>query len=95
MNRSQFVEVFASRFKQLTLADAKAATDTIIDALTEALAGGGRIEIRGFGSFNLNFRPPRMGRNPKTGASVQVPAKAVLRFKMGKELQERVARKQP
>ena len=63
---------------------------TILDALTEALAAGNRIEIRGFGSFSLNVRPPRVGRNPKSGEKVDVPAKRVPHFKAGKELRERV-----
>jgi integration host factor subunit beta len=62
----------------------------ILDALTDALARGDRIEIRGFGSFTLNYRPPRLGRNPKSGEKVQVPAKYVPHFKPGKELRERV-----
>jgi integration host factor subunit beta len=62
----------------------------MLDAMTEALAGGQRIEIRGFGSFALNYRPPRVGRNPKSGDRVQVPAKHVPHFKAGKELRERV-----
>lgn len=90
MTRSELIEILAGKFKQLTIADAKAATDTIIEAVTSTLAGGGRIEIRGFGSFKVNRRPARIGRNPRTGEAVQVPAKAVPHFKMGKELQERV-----
>ena len=62
----------------------------ILDALTDSLAQGDRIEIRGFGSFTLNYRPPRLGRNPKSGEKVQVPAKYVPHFKPGKELRERV-----
>jgi integration host factor subunit beta len=58
--------------------------------MTEALAKGDRIEIRGLGSFSLNYRPPRVGRNPKTGDKVEVPAKYVPHFKAGKELRERV-----
>ena len=90
MNRSDLVEKLARQFDQLTLADAKAATDTLIGAMTSALAGGGRVEIRGFGSLSLSYRPPRIGRNPRTGVEVQVPAKAAPHFKMGKDLQERV-----
>ena len=58
--------------------------------LTAALAQGSRIEIRGFGSFSLNYRPPRVGRNPKSGDTVEVPAKIVPHFKAGKEMRERV-----
>ena len=94
MNRSGLVEALAHQFKQLTSADAKAATDTIIEAIMAALASGGRVEIRGFGVFSLRYRQEKLGRNPSTGAEVQIPAKAVSHFKMGKELQERVDRRQ-
>jgi integration host factor subunit beta len=62
----------------------------MLDAMSEALAKGDRIEIRGFGSFALNYRPPRVGRNPKSGDKVSVPEKWVPHFKAGKELRERV-----
>ena len=62
----------------------------ILDAMSEALSKGDRIEIRGFGSFALNYRPPRVGRNPKSGDKVSVPEKWVPHFKAGKELRERV-----
>ena len=62
----------------------------VADAMTHSLLGGHRIEIRGFGSFGLNYRPPRVGRNPKSGEKVQVPEKFVPHFKAGKELRERV-----
>ena len=68
--------------------DAAAVVQTIFDA--KRLAHGERIEIRGFGSFGLNYRPPRTGRNPKSGEEVQVPAKYVPHFKVGKELRERI-----
>jgi len=63
---------------------------TILEMLCNALADGDRIEIRGFGSFSLHFRPPRLGRNPKTGESVALPGKHVPHFKPGKELRDRV-----
>ena len=62
----------------------------ILEALTNTLSKGGRVEIRGFGSFRLNYRPPRKGRNPKTADKVAVPAKYVPHFKAGKEWRERV-----
>ena len=77
-------------FSQLVAKDADYAVKMIIDAMTEALATGDRIEIRGFGSFALNYRPPRVGRNPKSGEKVHVPEKYVPHFKAGKELRERV-----
>ncbi|PKO33761.1 MAG: integration host factor subunit beta [Betaproteobacteria bacterium HGW-Betaproteobacteria-7] len=70
--------------------DADFAVKMILDAMSEALVRGDRIEIRGFGSFALNYRPPRTGRNPKSGEKVSVPAKWVPHFKAGKELRERV-----
>ncbi len=70
--------------------DIALAIRTILEAMSTALTKGDRIEIRGFGSFDLNFRPPRIGRNPKTGELVQVPGKAVPHFKAGKELREAV-----
>ena len=62
----------------------------ILEAMAKSLAQGQRIEIRGFGSFRLNYRPPRVGRNPKTGEKVEVPAKYAPHFKAGKELCERI-----
>jgi len=70
--------------------DADFAVKMILDAMSEALVRGDRIEIRGFGSFALNYRPPRTGRNPKSGEKVSVPSKWVPHFKAGKELRERV-----
>ena len=90
MTRSDLVEELAARFKQLTQRDAETAVKTILDAVGDALVRGHRIEIRGFGSFALNYRPPRVGRNPKSGEKVQVPEKYVPHFKAGKELRERV-----
>ena len=90
MTKSELVAQLALRFPQLVLKDADFAVKTMLDAMSEALANGHRIEIRGFGSFGLNYRPPRVGRNPKSGEKVQVPAKYVPHFKAGKELRERV-----
>ena len=66
------------------------AVRVMLDALSTTLSRGGRVEVRGFGSFGLNYKPPRQGRNPKTGAKVSVPAKWLPHFKAGKELRERV-----
>lgn len=92
MTKSELVERLAARFPQLLLRDADIAVNTILDAMSEALASGHRIEFRGFGSFGLNRRPPRVGRNPKSGEQVMVPEKRVPHFKAGKELRERVDR---
>lgn len=90
MTRSDLIVKLAERYPQLLAKDAELAVKVILDSLATTLTSGGRIEIRGFGSFALNYRPPRMGRNPKSGDKVQVPAKYVPHFKAGKELRERV-----
>lgn len=90
MTKSELIARLAERFPQLVAKDADLSVKMMLDAMTEALAQGDRIEIRGFGSFSLNYRPPRIGRNPKSGVKVQVPAKYVPHFKAGKELRERV-----
>ena len=90
MTKSDLIARLAERFPQLVAKDADFAVKMILDALSEALVKGDRIEIRGFGSFSLNYRPPRVGRNPKSGEKVSVPAKWVPHFKAGKELRERV-----
>ncbi len=90
MTKSELIDRLAERFPQLVVKDADYAVKMILDALTAALVRSDRIEIRGFGSFALNYRPPRVGRNPKSGDKVQVPEKYVPHFKAGKELRERV-----
>ena len=90
MTRSDLIAKLAERYPQLLAKDAELAVKVILDTLAVTLTRGGRIEIRGFGSFSLNYRPPRTGRNPKSGDKVQVPAKHVPHFKAGKELRERV-----
>ena len=90
MTKSDLIARLAERFPQLVAKDADFAVKMILDAMSEALAKGDRIEIRGFGSFALNYRPPRVGRNPKSGEKVDVPEKWVPHFKAGKELRERV-----
>lgn len=90
MTRSDLISRLAELHPQLQLKDADLAVKVIFDAMSGTLSKGGRVEIRGFGSFALNYKPPRQGRNPKTGAKVKVPAKYVPHFKAGKELRERV-----
>ena len=90
MTKSDLIARLAERLPQLVAKDADFAVKMILDAMSEALAKGDRIEIRGFGSFSLNYRPPRVGRNPKSGDKVSVPEKWVPHFKAGKELRERV-----
>lgn len=95
MTRSELIERLAEQNPQLKLMDAELSVKIILDTLSNTMAKGSRAEIRGFGSFELNYRPPRKGRNPKSGKSVAVPAKYVPHFKPGKELRERVDCKHP
>ncbi len=88
MTRSELIARLAEHFPQLTTKDAELAVKAILERLSNALASDERIEVRGFGSFALTYRPPRTGRNPKTGETVPVPAKRVPRFTAGKELRE-------
>ncbi len=90
MTRSDLVEELAARFSQLTQRDAEFAVKAILDAMNDALARGHRIEIRGFGSFSVTHRAPRMGRNPRSGESVAIPEKRVPHFKPGKALRQAV-----
>jgi integration host factor subunit beta len=90
MTRSDLVAKLAERFDQLNQRDTEFAVKTILDAMSEALARGHRIELRGFGSFSINRRPPRMGRNPRSGEQVPIPEKLVPHFKPGKALRESV-----
>jgi integration host factor subunit beta len=95
MTRSDLVEALAEKFPQLTQRDADMAVKTVLDAMSESLIKGHRIEIRGFGSFTVNRRPPRLGRNPRSGESVAIPEKRVPHFKPGKSLREAVDAKLP
>jgi len=95
MTKSELIARLALRYPQLVAKDAELAVKTILDAMVKNLATGERIEIRGFGSFSLNYRPPRQGRNPKTGGKVSVPEKYVPHFKAGKELRELVDEGRP
>ena len=90
MTRSDLVEALAARFSHLTQRDEEYAVKTMLDAIGQALVQGHRIEVRGFGSFSVSHRPPRMGRNPRSGESVAIPAKRVPHFKPGKALREAV-----
>ena len=93
MTKSELISSLAARYPQLVAKDAELAVKTILDAMVESLSKGQRIEIRGFGSFDLNYRPPRIGRNPKSGEQVNVAEKYVPHFKAGKEMRERVGYK--
>ena len=90
MTKSELIERIASRQTQLSLKDVELAVKTIIEQMSQTLATGERIEIRGFGSFSLHYREPRQGRNPKTGDTLELSGKYVPHFKPGKEMRERV-----
>jgi integration host factor subunit beta len=90
MTRSELVDRLHSRVPTLTHEDAKSVANVILDAITRSMVADSRVEIRGFGSFSLSYRQPRVGRNPKSGEKVQVPGKYVPYFKAGKEMREGV-----
>ena len=90
MNKSDLIEMLIKKLPNLAGRDVEVIVNTIFDSMTEALKNGDRIEIRGLGSFEVRTRRPRVGRNPKTGSSVDVGERKVPFFKVGKELRERV-----
>lgn len=90
MTRSELVNALAGRQGHLPVTDVDLAVRSLLETMAEALASGRRIEIRGFGSFALRYRPPRLARNPKSGAVVPVAEKHVPHFKPGKDLRDRV-----
>ena len=90
MVKSELVCVINEKLPELQKKDVELALNCILGQIADALVQGNRIEIRGFGSFDLHFRPPRLARNPKTGEAVNLPAKVVLHFKPGKEMRNRV-----
>jgi integration host factor subunit beta len=90
MTKSELIEAIARRQSHLPAKDVELAVKHLLEVMSNSLANGERIEIRGFGSFSLHFRPPRIGRNPKTGEAVALAGKYVPHFKPGKDLRERV-----
>lgn len=90
MMKSELIEALAREQSHLAYKDVELAVRCILEQMSAALAAGERIEIRGFGSFSLHYRPPRVGRNPKTGDAVALAGKYVPHFKPGKELRDRV-----
>ena len=91
MNRKELAIAIKERLPELPLVDITISVSEILEALAQTLATGNRVEIRGFGSFGLRYRKPRIGRNPKTGETVSVPAKNMPYFKAGKPLAKRLA----
>lgn len=90
LTKSALINRIASRQQLLTEKDVELAVKALVEQMVDTLAKGERVEIRGFGSFSLHYRPPRTGRNPKTGDAVEVGPKYVPHFKPGKELKDRV-----
>jgi integration host factor subunit beta len=90
MTKSELIESLSLRQSHLNFNDVELSVKSVIEQMSQALSTGERIEIRGFGSFSLHFRPPRQGRNPKTGEAVALAGKHVPHFKPGKDLRERV-----
>lgn len=95
MTKSELIEILTQRQGHLKADDVDMAVKSMLEMMGSSLANGQRIEIRGFGSFSLHYRPPRVGRNPKTGDAVALPGKHVPHFKPGKQLRERVSDAMP
>jgi integration host factor subunit beta len=91
MTKSELIEILSQRQGHLKADDVDLAVKSLLEMMGSSLSEGERIEIRGFGSFSLHYRPPRTGRNPKTGDAVALPGKHVPHFKPGKELRDRVS----
>ena len=90
ITKSELIEKIAQKQGHLQHKDIELSVKSMIEQMSHALSSGERIEIRGFGSFSRHFRPPRIGRNPKSGENVTLSEKYVPHFKPGKELRERV-----
>ncbi|HZJ95402.1 MAG TPA: integration host factor subunit beta [Thiopseudomonas sp.] len=90
MNKSELIERIVDQHEQLSVRDVELAVKAMLEQMTQVLSSGNRIEVRGFGSFSVNYRAPRTGRNPKTGEPVELPGRYVPHFKPGKELRDRV-----
>ena len=90
MPKSDLIEILSEKQSLLNYRDVELAVKLILEQMSDCLSRGDRIEIRGFGSFTLHHRPPRVGRNPKSGESVKLDEKYVPHFKPGKELRDRV-----
>lgn len=90
MTKSELVERIASRMPNLTIKDVDKIVNVIFQRMTQALADGDRVEIRGFGAFSVRLRKPRIAINPKNKKSVNVPERRIIHFKTGKELHNRL-----
>ena len=90
MVKSELVRALKEKLPEFQVRDVELALNCMLAQLTNAIVQGERVEIRGFGSFDLHHRPPRIARNPKTGDAINLPAKVALHFKPGKEMRDRV-----
>ena len=90
MVKSELIQRITEKQDNLPLKDVELSVNHLLEVMSETLSNGDRIEIRGFGSFNLHYRPPRRAHNPKTGERVFTEAKHTPHFKPGKELRDRV-----
>ncbi|WP_163930864.1 integration host factor subunit beta [Paraferrimonas sp. SM1919] len=90
MTKSELIEMLCEKHPQMSTKEVEVSVKGLLEHMTQTLENGDRIEIRGFGSFSLHYRAPRIGRNPKTGDSVELDGKSVPHFKPGKELRDRV-----
>ncbi len=93
MTKSELIQRLSEQYPDLHVSDLERVVNAVFNDITATLVDGGRVELRGFGSFSVRRRAPRKGRNPRTGAAVSVPGKSVPHFKCGKELRERVNKK--
>ena len=90
MLKSELIRTLSEKLPEIQIRNLELALNCILGQMTDAMTDGERIEIRGFGSFDLHRRPPRIARNPKTGEAVNLPAKIAIHFKRGKDMRVRV-----
>ena len=90
MTKSELIKRLKEKYETLYLKDVNLVVDVVLDCVSDALANGDRVELRGFGSFSSRERAPRTARNPKTGESVKLGARKAVYFRAGKELRDRM-----
>jgi integration host factor subunit beta len=90
LTKSDLIQILCERYEQIPARNVELAVKGIVDQMSEVLSAGQRIEIRGFGSFSIRYRAPRLGRNPKTGTKVALASRFVPHFKPGKDLRDKV-----
>jgi integration host factor subunit beta len=90
LTKSDLIQILCERYEQIPARNVELAVKGMVDHMTEVLSAGQRIEIRGFGSFSIRYRAPRLGRNPKTGTRVELGSRFVPHFKPGKDLRDKV-----